>query len=620
MLQIRFRTSAVLWGLAAVTFAIYAQVFHHEFVTVDDLDFLVQNPRVVTGLRLQNILWAFTNFDAGLWQPLSWLSWMMDFQIFGMQAGRHHLMNVFYHLVNVSLFFLWLRTITGSAGKAACAAFLFAVHPLRVESVAWVMERKDTLSGFFWILSLMAYTHYAKTGRRRLMGLTAFFFALGSMAKPMVISLPFVLLLLDDWPLKRSRTRLQLVAEKIPLWILAGANAVITCIAANAQGAIPGFQLFPPEVRLGNAWVSYARYLGKTFFPVHLTFFYPYPAQGHPVSAVLGSAFLLAALTALAFRLRKKAPFLFTGWAWFVITLLPVIGIMQNGSQSMADRYTYIPHMGLFIALIWGVWEKTAGKIAALILMGIFALISWRQTGYWKSSLPLAEHALAVTRGNYFAHSNLGIYYEKKGEFAKAADHYARSLELHPSDADVLNNLGNSLLQMGQIEAAEEAYLRIEKSSAKYIQTLVNLGIIFSDKEDWGKSRAYFERALEQDPNRVKAMIGLADIEMTQNHAEAAGDYLRKALLLAPEDKEVNYFAGNFEVFRKNYSGARSYYEKTLRAHPGHFQAAYNLGNIFFLAGDYGQALVYYKKALAAKPDFSLASQQAEKARLRIGR
>lgn len=625
--QIRIHTLSILLGLAAVTLALYAQVFHHEFLTVDDLDFIVQNPRVRAGLNFQSLAWAFTNFDAGLWQPLSWISWMTDCQLFGMQAGWHHLMNVFYHLLNVFLLFIWLRKATGSAGKAACAAFLFSIHPLRVESVAWVMERKDTLSGLFWILSLIAYTQYAKTGKQRCMAWTAFFFALGSMAKPMVISLPIALLLLDQWPLNRSRSFFQLCVEKIPLGLIAGANAVMTCVAAHAQGAIPGFQLFPLDIRIGNALVSYVRYLGKTFFPIHLAFFYPYPPKGHPAFAVISAALFLIGITVLVFRLRKKLPFLFTGWLWFLITLLPVIGIMQNGAQSMADRYTYIPHMGLCMALVWGASAgletlpaslKNAGKIGTALILGLLALISWRQIGYWQSSLTLAEHALAVTHDNDFAHSNLGLYYERKGDFAEAAVHYAQSLKIHPANADVLNNLGNSLLQMGQIEAAEQAYRLIEKSSGKYIQALVNLGIVFSEKKEWEKSKTYFQRALEQDPQRVKAYTGLANIEIAQHHEGTAETYLEKALQIAPEDEEANYLAGNLETSRGNYSGARPYYEKTLQANPSHFKAAYNLGNIFFLAHDDRQALHYYEKALAVNPEFTLASQQAGKARLRL--
>ncbi len=627
--QSRIQTFLILSGLALLTLAIYGQVFHHEFVDIDDMCYLTEKPIVQAGLTLKGILWSFKNLDNGEWQPLTWISWMTDCQIFGMHSGWHHLMNVFYHLANVILLFFLMRAITDSVPKAIFATLLFALHPLRVESVAWAAERKDTLSGLFWLAALLSYVSYVKKDRRFFMALTAVFFVMGSMAKPMVISLPFILMLLDYWPLERAQSFRQLVLEKTPLWIIAAANAALACAAKMAREGLTSRELFPVGIRLENAVVSYVRYLEKTFVPIRLAVFYPYPKNGHPVLLVVTATIILILITTIVIGSRKERPHLLVGWFWYLITLLPVIGIVQVGAQSMADRFTYIPHMGLFLALTWEIFTwfsaprfknlKTGGIVLASIVFATLALLSWKQTGYWRSSLTLNEHALQVTRDNYFAHASLGLYYERKGDLQKSAYHYGQSIAINPRDANVLNNLGNMLLRMGRFEEAEAIYSVIEQTSEKDPQALVNLGIVFSEKKEWGRAEDYFKRALEKDPSRIKAILGLANIEITRGNYNLAKNYLDKALLIAPEDEEVNYMAGNLEIGRKNYAAARSYYEKTLKINPLHFKAAYNLGNILFLNRQYQEALSFYQRAVTGNPNFSLAYLQAGKTYSQMG-
>ncbi len=540
------QTWLFLAGLALLTFAIYGQVFRHEFLTLDDADAITANPIVQDGLSARGTHWAFTNFANGTWQPLTWLSWMLDCQIFGLHPGWHHLSNVFYHLLNIFLLFFCLREMTGSVEKSAAAAFLFAAHPLRVESVAWAVERKDTLSALFWLLSVLAYIYYNRKKTPALMALTAAFFAMGCMSKPMVVTLPLALMALDMWPLQRSESWKNRILEKWPLWIISMAAALITCIGANSSRALNA-EYFPASARLGNAMVSYTLYLYKTFLPIHLSVFYPFPPGGWQIPGVLGAALFLILTTCAAFHAREKQPFLLSGWLWFLTTLLPVIGLVQMGSQTIADRFTYIPHMGLLTGLAWALFDKKAGRTLLFSAIAIFAFLSWRQTGFWKNSMTLHEHDLKVTRKNFMAHTNLGLYYEQKGDFENAALHYGKSLEIRPRNPGVLNNLGNALVQMGKLEEAEKIYSMIEAKVPGYTDALVNLGIVYLEKKEWERSRLYFQRATSQDASRVKAWLGLAQIEMVWGNTVEAENFLEKALLLAPDDEETNNLAAIFK-------------------------------------------------------------------------
>src|SRR6184192_2646969 len=407
----------ILLGLAVVTFAIYAQVIGHQFITLDDPTYIQENPMVNRGVTLRGLAWAFTTFHATNWHPLTWISHMIDCQFFGMNAGRHLLVNALIHVANTLLLFWFLLRTTRARWPSALVAALFALHPLHVESVAWASERKDTLSTLFGLLSLIAYVRYvdAPSGIRYLW--TGMTLALGLLAKPMLVTWPFVMLLLDYWPLRRWQSAKgkaetgklrKLILEKIPFFILVAASAVITLIAQSRGGALRTLAHEPVALRLSNALVSYAKYVLLTFWPNHLAVYYPLAPRGIPSWQIVGAAFLLIGITAFCFIQRKIRPYLIVGWLWFLGTLVSVIGLVQVGGQTMADRYFYIPSIGLFIALVFGLADmaerrRVAPWIGAAIanaVLVILATLTNAQIHRWTDSFTLFKHVLAVTPPN----------------------------------------------------------------------------------------------------------------------------------------------------------------------------------------------------------------------------
>ncbi len=437
----------ILLGLAVVTFGIYAQVIGHRFITLDDLTYIEENPMVNRGVTLAGLAWAFTTFHAGNWHPLTWIAHMIDSQLFGMFAGGHLLVNALIHAANTLLLFWFLLRTTHARWSSALVAALFALHPLHVESVAWASERKDTLSTFFGLLSLIAYVRYAEAPSIRRYAWVAITLALGLLAKPMLVTWPFVMLLLDYWPLGRFRSvasalrcrnvELQnrrtstwrggsvvrsLIIEKIPLFALVAASAVVTSVAQSHGGAVRTFTEFPIALRLSNALVSYAKYLLLAFWPNDLAVFYPFPKAGIPAWQIIGAALLLIGITAFCFFQRKIRPYLIVGWLWFLGTLVPVIGLVQVGGQTMADRYFYIPSIGLFIAIVFGLadiaerrrvapWLSAA--IANVVLL-VLATLTNAQIHRWSDSFTLFKHALAVAPPNVAVEDSLGYGHAKE--------------------------------------------------------------------------------------------------------------------------------------------------------------------------------------------------------------
>ncbi len=439
--------------LIIATFMAFWQVTHCDFINFDDPEYVTDNRHVQDGLTVEGILWAFTTGHAANWHPLTWISHMVDVQLFGLQPGWHHLTNLLFHLANTLLLFLVLNRMTKALWQSAFVAALFALHPLHVESVAWVAERKDVLSTFFWMLTMGMYVSYvARPGLTRYLTLLLCF-ALGLMAKPMLVTLPFVLLLLDYWPLQRLEQKKPpqevrkplskdkkrtppvkapvqpvdhwplirpLLTEKIPLFVLAVLSSIVTYLVQHHGGAVESLEAFPPSARVANAFVSYSTYMVKMLWPTNLAVFYPHP-RWWPLWQVLGSVVLLIAITVLAIRGAKKRPYAAVGWLWYVGTLVPVIGVVQVGSQAMADRYTYIPLVGLFIIVAWAVPEllkkwpyrkEALIVLSALCLLCLF-LVTWRQVGYWRNSIALYDHALEVTDANSLIHNNRGTAYSK---------------------------------------------------------------------------------------------------------------------------------------------------------------------------------------------------------------
>jgi len=526
--------------LALGTLALYWPVTHFPFINFDDPEYISENPVTQAGLTWHGFIWAFNGIHVGNWHPVSWLSHMIDCQIFGMNAGGHHLVNVLFHIANTLLLFAFLRSITGLEWRSAFVAALFAWHPFHVESVAWVAERKDVLSTFFWLLTLLAYARYAKdsdelrvtSGERdsRIVTrhsslfypLALLFCALAMLSKPMAVTLPFTLLLVDVWPLKRIANcglRIadfkKLIIEKIPFFLLMFALCAVTFLAQRSAGAVSPVEW---SSRLGNVPVAYARYLAKTFWPADLALVYPY-VYHWPVAAIAGSVAILIFISALALLLFRREPWLASGWFWFLGTLVPVIGFVQVGAQSMADRYFYIPSIGLFIVLVWSVTELCAarpnGKML-LALLGGCALVGCvlttsLQISYWRNSESLFLHALAVTQNNYVAENALGKTFEKNGDNARALVLYQDAVRIEPRFAISQYNLGLALIGFGRKDEAFEHLAAAAQLDPGNPDAQFNLGIFFLQNKHWPDAARCFEATLKLRPEFAPARVHLAE-------------------------------------------------------------------------------------------------------------
>jgi hypothetical protein len=505
--------NALLCVLALLTLVVYWSCLDHSFVNYDDPDYVTQNPHVQAGLTLRGVRWACTSRDCANWHPLTWLSLELDATLFGGQNARgFHCINVLLHTVNTVMLFWVLSAMTGAVWRSAVVAALFALHPLHVESVAWVAERKDVLSTLFWMLTLAAYLAYVRrprVGRYLLVMLT-----LGSelMAKPMLVTLPFVLLLLDYWPLRRSDSVRQLVLEKVPLFALVLASCALTFLVQRRSQAVASLERFPLDVRVGNALLAYATYLGKTFWPLHLAVFYPHPGATISIVSVLAAASLLLVITVLVLGPGRHWPYLAVGWLWYLGTLVPVIGLVQVGNQAMADRYTYVPLIGVFLALTWGAsdlaraWHMPRFVLAAgtVAVLAACVILTRTQEAYWKDDLSLYPHTIAVTQRNVLAHYNLGKALKDLGRPAEAETEYRTAIELAPTDAKIHNNLGNVLTDLGR---REEALTEFRQAIALDFETALphlNLGRALLEEGRFAEALASLQRGHElgsRDPH-----------------------------------------------------------------------------------------------------------------------
>lgn len=517
------------------TAALYWPIINHPFILYDDEQYVTGNTHITTGLSWTNFTWAFTSGEAANWHPLTWLSHQLDCSLFGLKAGGHHLINLLFHVVNTLLLFVFLRGATGTVWRSALVAALFAWHPLHIESVAWVSERKDVLSTFFWLLTLMAYVGYAqrRSTNSRLSTLNYFlalsFFACGLMSKPMVVTLPFVLLLLDFWPLKRlagcemgeAKSNCQsqianfkfLTLEKLPFFVLAAGGSAVTYLVQSSGGAL--WQT-PWADRLGNAVIAYARYVAKIFWPSDLAIVYSHPKHW-PVVLALGAALVLLVWTVLCVRNWRNKPYLVVGWFWFLGTLVPTIGIVQVGAQSMADRYTYIPSIGFFIVLAWGAADFLAAHpkfktITLIIAVGALAgcvLTASAQISYWRDNITLFRHAIEVSPNNYIAANCLGKAYEKTGDKAHALVLYRLAVEQAPRFPQSQFNYAMTLMEFGQTQEAVqhlEAAAALEPSNPE-IQ--FNLGIYFAQNRSWTNAVNCFRKAVQLRPDLIIAQKNL---------------------------------------------------------------------------------------------------------------
>jgi Tfp pilus assembly protein PilF len=600
----------ILLGLAVMTFAIYAQVIGHQFITLDDPTYIQENSMVNRGVTRAGLAWAFTTFYATNWHPLTWISHMIDCQLFGTNAGRHLLVNALIHVANTLLVFWFLLRTTHARWPSALVAALFALHPLHVESVAWAAERKDTLATLFGLLSLIAYVRYAAAPSSSRYAWTAITLALGLLAKPMLVTWPFVMLLLDYWPLRRLRDPMakehlwgashreaatgivSLVWEKLPLFAIVAASAVVTFFAQSYGGAVRTFTDVPIALRLSNAVVSYAKYLLLTFWPNDLAVYYPLAPTGIPAWQIIGAAFLLIGITAFCLFQRRIRPYLIMGWLWFLGTLVPVIGFVQVGGQTMADRYFYIPSIGLFIAVVFGLADiaqswRVAPSLSAGIAGGVLLIVAAltnAQIQRWRDSFTLFEYTLSVTPPNLHIEYNLGLAMGGSGRYDEAAAHFEKTLQIDPNFYDGLVGMGVTRPLQGRLPEAFE----------------------------------YFQAAIRSQPDAPKAHVQLALALWKQNRDQAAVEEMRRALQFAPKDADIRADFGLALELVGRMPEAIDQLHEALRLNPNSAEAHNNLGLALLASGKPRESIPEFEAALRLKPELKGAADNLRRAQAQL--
>ena len=620
--------AGIICALLLIVAVVFGGTIQHEFVNYDDDQYVYKNFQVNAGLSARGCTWAFTHVHVGNWHPLTSISHMLDCELYGLKPWGHHLSNVLLHAAAVILLFLVLLRMTGDLWPSALAAAVFAVHPLRVESVAWVSERKDVLSGAFFMLTLGAYVWYA----RRPFSLARYvailvFFALGLMSKPMLVTLPFVLLLLDYWPLGRfpSRpakdavagadvrcgcpaSRVRLVVEKIPLLVLSAASCVATLWAQRV--AIQPMDNIPLGSRIGNALVSYVTYLGQFLYPLDLAVFYPHPMRRLSMEQAVAACVLLLAVSAIILVFRRKFPYLLVGWLWYLGMLIPVIGIVQVGSQAMADRYTYLPQIGLCCALAWGiahVWRswpacRWACGIGSAVVVASLAVCAQLQTAHWLNSETLWTHALDCTSQNALAYVNLGNALGKRGQIDAAMACYTDALEVNPQYALAHHNVGFYLMGRNRVDEAIAHYLAAVESDPRFAEAHLNLGNVYAQRGQFDKAVVYFRKAVEIKPEMARAHNDLgAALADSGRYAEAIAEYQR-ALEIRPDYADACFNLGNALSHKGQLDGAIALWRKSLEIDPNCAKAHVSLGHALAKRGKVNEAIAHYGKARKINP------------------
>jgi tetratricopeptide (TPR) repeat protein len=690
----RWLVPGVCIFLAAITFAVFGQTLRHQFVNFDDDQYVYDNPQVAQGLTLPGIAWAFTTSYSAYWHPLTWLSHMLDCQLWGLNAGGHHLTNVIFHAANAMLLFMVLQRMMGLRSEAsppqvglrsnksigattpqvglrseasppqaglcpdkgvgasavaeamadksappasvlwpsAFVAAMFAIHPLNVESVAWVAQRKNVLSTFFWLLTMWAYTRYVEKSKvqspksKVFYGLALVFFALGLMSKPMLVTLPFVLLLLDYWPLGRVTrlhcasarqaggkwqvTSLRLVVEKLPFLLLAAVSSVVTYVGQKSEAAMMTLEQIPLGVRLAKVPVNYVTYLRNTIWPEGLAIPYPYP-PAFPVFLVVLCTLLLAGVTLLVLWAARTKPYAAVGWFWFLGTLVPVIGLVQVGVTPVADHFTYVPQIGLYLAVAWAIrdltvsWRYRHQALGTVVTMAITALMvcAWKQTSYWRNSESLWTHTLACTSDNFIGHYSFGTVLVQKGNVDEAIAHFQKALQINPNDAGVCYNLGNALFQKGKVDEAIAQYQKALQIKPDFAEVCYNLGNALFQKGNVDEAIVHFQRALQINPDNAKAHNNLGSALLQKGDVDEAIAEYQKALQLDPDYAGACYNLGNALLQKGKVDEAIAYYQKALQINPDFAEAHYNLGKILCQKGRVDEAITHLQKNLQIKPD-----------------
>ena len=592
----RRRDILVCLFLVIMTLAVYWQVGNHEFVNFDDSAYVTENYHVQRGLTLENINWAFSFADKEktYWHPLTWLSHMLDCQLYGLSPGMHHLTNLVLHIVSTLLLFLVFYRMTGALWRSAFIAALFALHPLNVDSVAWVAERKNLLSTFFWMLTMLAYVRYTeRPGLYRYL-LVFLVFALGLLAKPMLVTLPFVLLLLDYWPLGRLRfgqsggegtPAFRLILEKVPLLALSVVSISLSFLSVHGIGVAVSMESVPMKLRIANALVSYVKYIGHMIWPQNLAVLYPYPGMV-PMWQTIGALLLLICISVLVIRMMRRIPCLVTGWFWYLGTLVPVIGLVQVGLwPAMADRFTYVPLIGLFVMIAWGVpelvgrWRYRDAGLAAIaaVLLSILMVTTWQQVRYWRNDIALFEHALNVTVNNYVAHYNLGTYLAQQGEIAKASEHFFEALRINPLYEEAHNNLGLALTRQGRVEEGILHFREALRIKPVYAKAHYNMGVVLLSRGKIEEAAAHFEEVLRIKPDYVEAHNNLGVVLVRQGRVEEGISHFLEALKIKPDYAEAHNNLGVVLGRQGRVEEAAAHFREALRIKPDYAEAYRNL-------------------------------------------
>jgi len=658
--------------LAAAAIAVYWQVQSCDFIQFDDNKYVTDNQYVKSGLTAESIAWAFTTGWASNWHPLTWLSHMLDCELFGLNPCWHHITSLLFHITNTLLLFLVLKSMTGALWRCAFVAAAFALHPLHVESVAWISERKDVLSTLFWLLTMAAYLRYVKRPGIGRYLLTLIAFVLGLLAKPMLVTLPFVLLLLDYWPLSRfepdgesakslsQRPVLsRLIMEKLPFFALSVVSSVVTFAVQRSGGAVARIAILAPGIRIANIFVSYVKYIGKMFWPSGLAILYPHPGAELPGWQVIISAMLLLGITVLIIRLAPRHRYLPFGWFWFLGTLVPVIGLVQVGDQAMADRYSYVPLVGLFIIIAWGAAELTAGwkyrkiilAVSSLVILSVLSVCTYLQLRHWRDSKAVFTHAVNVTSGNrvmhydlgflyqsegrldeaieqyhlalqaypYYieAHNNLGIVLQSQGRVDQAVSHYKQALDIEPDSANVHYNLGRALAAQGKSDEAIKHYHRAVQLRKNYVEALYSLAKELKSEGRLDEAVVYYRRCVQAKPDFAKAHFNLANTLSSLGRLDEAIEHYSLAVEAGGDYAEAHNNLGIALASRGRLDEGAGHFQQALKCRPDYAEAHYNLAMVLKLQGKLDEALIHCRQAIGLKPDY--VSALNETARILAG-
>jgi tetratricopeptide (TPR) repeat protein len=635
----RIHKLALAASLVIITAAVYAPLAGHDFVNFDDNLYVYENSHVRQGLTAESLRWAFTTFHASNWHPLTWCAHMLDVELFGLWPGGHHLSSLALHILNTLLLFFLLGSLTGCPGRSWLVAILFALHPAHVESVAWVAERKDVLSTLFWFLTLAAYAAWARNGKRGFYRLSLVLFGLGLMAKPMLVTVPLTMLLLDFWPLARFpaweglrpppaawRAVGRLVLEKLPFFLLTAASSVVTLLAQRT--AMVSFQLLSLPERLAISLLSYAQYLAELFWPVNLAVFYPLP-RTIPIGTAIAAGVGLLSVTAAALWMSRRRPWFLTGWIWYLATMVPVIGLIQVGSQSRADRYTYVPYVGMFILLVWGVAEAVPGRwkaarwgkfLAAAAIVGGLAGLTVRQEGYWRDSIALFEHAVAVTTHNDKAHNNLAVALLAAGRFGEAEAQIRAAVAIHPKSAIAQSNLGTLYFARGRTQEAIRQYRKAQSLAPANPDFTFKLGSALHKEGRLDEAARWYCRTLLLEPDHPLAHFFLGEIMMARGQPETALLNLRWAVRGRPDLEAAWISMGRILAERGDMSAAAEAWARVVRLNPDVADVQYNLGTWLAKNGRLGEAIPHLEAAVRLRPEDARSRNNLGSALLLAGR